>query len=417
MPSCKNLYAGLALCMAAGVPLGSQADLPPSPEKSSIAEIQSLISQLGAPRFSSRKSASEKLARIGLPAYHALEDATRDGDRETRYRAEKVLALIRQNDLNRRLTVFLASLDSAEDQALPSWTRFKTTHGNSTASRTLFVEMQRAEGELLASLEADPRQATERLGKRAVEYSLDQQARAVREGPAIQLSLGQIASLIFVAGQSDVRPSPQTLALILRLGNQTALREALVPGDKSQRHAADKAEISRRLLAAVIARSEDAAAYPAMQLAVEHELKEGLVPALKVLEGPGRVRYTVQYALILVARFGDESHLGIIEKLFTDHTLIGSSSQNRVRREIQVRDSALAAALLITKQELKDYFVLAEGPAATRVPSYSYLSLVSLGFENDEQRTAAFQKWETYKTTRKAAAPQKPPAAAPPGSK
>ena len=58
-----------------------------------------------------------------------MEDATRAGDREIRYRAEKILAVIRQNDLNRRLTIFLASLETPEDRTLPSWTRFKAAFG------------------------------------------------------------------------------------------------------------------------------------------------------------------------------------------------------------------------------------------------------------------------------------------------
>src|SRR5207247_1267555 len=144
---------------------------------------------------------------------------TRQGDREIRYRAEKVLSLIRQNDLNRRLTIFLASLDSPEDRTLPCWSRFKATYGNSSASRTLFVEMPRAEGELLALLVSEPRQATEHLARRAAEAS-EQQDRAIRDGSAVQLSLGQIAALFFVAGEPDVKTLPQTEAMILRLGNQ-----------------------------------------------------------------------------------------------------------------------------------------------------------------------------------------------------
>src|SRR5436190_1806649 len=136
-------------------------------------DVKTLIAQLGDAKFAARKSAGEKLAKIGLPAYQALEEATRDGDREIRYRAEKILSIIRQNDLNRRLTIFLASLDSPEDRTLPAWPRFKAAHGNTAVSRSLFVEMQRVEGELLAQLEVDPRKATDLLSKRAVALADD----------------------------------------------------------------------------------------------------------------------------------------------------------------------------------------------------------------------------------------------------
>ena len=388
---------------AAFVPLFAYADVPNPPEPSGAADIKVLIAQLGDVKFATRKSAGEKLARIGLPAYQALEDATRDGDREVRYRAEKILSVIRQNDLNRRLTIFLASLESPEDRTLPSWPRFKAAHGNTTLTRTLFVEMQRAEGELLADLDSDPRKATEGLGKR-IAVLVQEQDRANREGASQQMSLGQLVAVYFVASEPDVKPSSQTVALLLRLGTQPALQAAAVRGSSTDKQAAEKTALTKKLLGAVIVRAEDSAAQQAMHLATLYDLKEGLTPALKVLEAPGRIRFTVQDAMLLVAKYGEPAHLAALEKLFTDNTLIATTSTNRVRREIQVRDSALAAAVMMTKQELKDYFVFPENLAKAGASSNSYLMA---GFENEEQRTAAFQKWEAFKAKKSAAEPKK----------
>jgi hypothetical protein len=374
--------------------------------QSGAADVKALISQLGDEKFAVRKSAGERLAKIGLPAFQALEEATRDGDREIRYRAEKVLSVIRQNDLNRRLTIFLASLDSPEDKSLPSWPRFKAAHGNTAITRSLFVEMQRAEGEILAQLDADPRQATDLLGKRALALAQEQN-RLNRDGTP--LPLGQVAAVFFVAGEPDVKPTTHTVALLLQLGTQQSLAGIAPIGEASDKQTLEKAALSRQLLGTLIARAEDSATPEAVRLAMIYSLKEGLGPALKLLDAPPRGRLYMQYmqyAMLLVAKFGDGSHLPAVEKLFTDNTLISTISFRANRREIQVRDSALAAAVLLTKQELKDYFELPENLAAQQQGGALPSSTLSIGFENDEQRTAAFAKWGVFKA-KTAAEPKK----------
>ncbi|MGI8981428.1 MAG: hypothetical protein ACR2FY_19550 [Pirellulaceae bacterium] len=391
----------LALSSALSLlPMGPALGDAASPaERSGATDVKALIGQLGDAKFAVRKSAGEKLAKIGLPAYQALEDATRDGDREIRYRAEKVLSVIRQNDLNRRLTIFLASLDSPEDRTLPSWPRFKAAHGNTPVTRGLFVEMQRAEGELLAQLDADPRQATDHLGKRAMALA-EEQNRLNREGAS--LPLGQIAAVLFVAGEPDVKPSSNSVALLLQLGRVPALLAAAVPSGAIDKRAEETSAMARRLLGAVIARAEGSAAQQAMNIAVQYDLKQGLAPALKVLEAPGRVRFTLQYAMLLVAKFGDKSHLAVLEKLFTDNTLLATTSSRGVRRESQVRDSALAAAVLMSRQELKDYFSLPENLAGQPAAGMLSSAYLTVGFENDEQRTAAFRKWDAFQAKKTA---------------
>ena len=369
----------------------------PAPGEVAVADVKALIVQLGDAKFSVRKSAGERLSQIGLPAYQALEDATRDSDREIRHRAEKILSLIRQNDLNRRLTIFLASTESPEDRTLPCWSRFKAMFGNSPFTRALFVDMQRAEGDLLSQLDSDPRRAADALAKRTI-ILFQQQDRTNREGAPQQMALGQLAAVYFVASQPDVKPASQVMALLLRLGTQPVLLSARENAPQEGQQSAERSEFIRKLLGAVVACSEDSAAQQAMQLAVQFDLKEGLAPALKVLESPGRVRFTIQYAMLLVAKFGDDSHLPALEKLFADETLIATSSAKGLRREIQVRDSALAAAVLMTRQELKDYFEMPENLADQKTASTAYLMV---GFATDEERKGAFQKWDGFQAKAK----------------
>jgi hypothetical protein len=258
--------------------------------------------------------------------------------------------------------------------------------------------MQRAEGELLAQLDADPRQATDLLGKRALAL-VQEQNRLNREGA--WLPLGQIAAVFFVASEPDVKPTSNTVSLLLQLGTQQSLLGIGSPGEAVEKLTVEKAALSRKLLGTLIARAEDSATTEAVRLAMIYSLKEGLGPALKLLDAPPRGRLYMQYmqyALLVVAKFGDDSHLAAVEKLFTENTLIATTSSRGVRREVQVRDSALAAAVLLTKQQLKDYFELPENLAAQQQGGALPSSTLSIGFENDEQRTAAFAKWGVFKT-------------------
>lgn len=381
----QGLALSLALLASGSWLAGVQGASPK--EHTDVAQIQALIAQLGSPKFSARKAASEKLAQIGLPAFSALEEAARHTDREVRYRAEKVLAIVRQNDLERRLAEFLAASDTPSPASLPAWSRFQKAFGNTAASRELFVQMQRADSELLAAFDMDVRKGVEVLSQRTLTYQQAQQAKALQNGLLVPLSLGEITALLFVAGEEDVRLSSQTVMAVLTFCNQPGFREAML---KTQTR-----ELPSRLLGRVIQRSEDAAAYQAMRLATEYDLKEGLAPALKMLEVPNlKSRFYLQYALLLIVKYGDASHLPRIELLLDDKTQLGTATQDGVRREIQIRDSALAAGVLLTKQEIKDYFTI---PMPTRTNqqgvSPAAYSLLQLGFENDEVRAAAQQKF------------------------
>jgi hypothetical protein len=255
--------------------------------------------------------------------------------------------------------------------------------------------MQRSEGELLGQLDADPRQATDLLSKRAVALVQDQN-RLNREGTP--LPLGQVAAVFFVATEADVKPSSNTVGLLLQLGTQQSFRAATVSVEQSDQATKERSAVTRKLLGSLVARAEDSGTSQAVYLALIYDLKEGLAPALKLLEAPPRVRTYTQYAMLVISRFGDASHLPVLEKLFADNTLISTTSSRGVRREVQLRDSALAGAVLLTKQQLKDYFDVPETYSAQQSAGLLATTALNIGFENDDQRTAAFAKWAAYKS-------------------
>jgi hypothetical protein len=354
--------------------------------KSGEERISTLIEALGSDDYTLREQASEELTRIGLPAYSELARAAGHPDREVRYRAQRILGVVRQHDMRRRLEAFLSGKAVDDDDSLPGWRRFKSTYGDDSAARNLFVEMQRADPELLHALEVGPRVAADLVTQRTVQY------QQVIQFGGEELSLGEIAATLFVAAEKDVELPMQSLTTIFSQCFQPGFRDAVSTGTRRA--------IPRQMLATLIEGSEDFAAYQAMNVAYQLNMPEGIVPALKILkrEGADRQAHMAQYALMTVARLGDASHLPEIEKLLDDTSLVTRMQENQTVYDVQLRDAALAATVLLSKAELSDFFDIPEAQR-TLDPQMIFFNARLIGFPSDEKRAAAFAKWEQHKAT------------------
>jgi hypothetical protein len=359
-----------------------------TPIKSDAATIKRLVDGLGSDEFAERESATEQLSRIGLPAFKAVEEASQHSDREVRYRAERILVRIRQLDLQRRLDAFLRGSEATDDYSLPGWTRFKKHFGDQPKSRAVFVDLTKADPELLQALESGPKNAVEVSANRVIQY---QQLAALQQVPgqsSLQLSFGQVGALVFVSAEDDVTLNQTTSQAIFGLCNQQSMVEAAT--------SAGRDEIPRKLLANLIVKSEDWGAYQAMALARRLNMKEGLIPAEKILKG-NRQPHMAYYALATIASMGNDSHLPLIEKLFTDQNVVTQMHEkDKVIYKIEVRDAALAAALFLTKQDLKAYFPVREGQTIGD-PQQVLTNPRIIGFADEAKRTETFKKWQDYR--------------------
>lgn len=350
--------------------------------------IDQLIRDLGSIEYVVRAAATEELTRIGLPAYSALETAARHPDREVRYRSRQVLNIIRHFDQERRLQEFLTGQGTA-GPPLPGWTRFQKTYGDGGEQRRLFVEMQRADVGLLSALEDEPRAVTTLLAERMV---ANQQ---LRQSSPDQISLGQVAAAFFVAAEPDIRPDSTTLASLFSLCYQPAVRDVL--GGDARR------ELPRKMLGAIITRCEGLDAFQAMNVARQFDMPEGLAAAHNILKAREmRMAPMVQYALITIAKLGDSSHLPLVEtpELLADATAVTQFKEGETTYVIQLRDVALATAIVLSKQELKTYFGPSVGPTAGD-PHHVFLNARVIGFATEDERSAVFAKWQRYKNSLK----------------
>jgi len=128
-----------------------------------------------------------------------------------------------------------------------------------------------------------------------------------------------------------------------------------------------------------------------MYLAVRYGMKEGLVPAERILRNPAESAFVRQTALMTVAKLGDASHVSLVEPSLQDATRIAAHRVDNVPYEIQVRDVALVSILLLKKQDPKRF-----GFDRFQLNEVNLLNFGTIGFENEDKRKQAFAKYDEF---------------------
>jgi len=339
------------------------------------AEAAVLVEQLGAEEFSLRERATTRLIELGVAAKSAVEAGKTHPDREIRYRCERILQIVDVLDFPRRLTAFTTGRSEGLD--LPAWRRFRSLYGDDGETRGLFVEMQRAEAELMQAVENGPQGVARVADARTVQLQHSQR----RAGEAI--SLGSVAALLFAAVGDNVNLGLQTSYTLVNFCNQASFVEAM--GDPA------KSKILRKMLCEWVKRSQGVVAQQSMMLAIRYGLKEGLVPATRILRNVGEQPFIRQTAMMTVAKLGDASHVPLLDAALDDATRISAHRIDNVQYETQLRDVALAAILILQKQDPKQF-----GFDRIKMNESSVFIFGTIGFENEDKRKQAFAKYHEF---------------------
>jgi len=345
------------------------------------ARAVALVQDLGDEQFSLRERATSQLIEMGLPAREALEEGRQHADREIRYRCERILAIVEELDFQRRLAAFAAGRTDGEDD-LPGWTHFRTAFGDDGEARAFFVEMQKAEPRVLKAVAQGPDGVGKAVDFRCAE--LQQAQRVSRQ----QIPLGSIAALLFAVGDEEVNLNFQTGSILCSFCYQTELQNAMTDNAKKK--------YTRSMLGAWVKRGDGFTAYQSLSLAMRFDLKEGLVPAAKLLENPGNQAYIRQNAILAIAKLGDDSHMKLLESLLEDESKCTAHKVKNVTYETQIRDVALAALLLMKKQDPKKF-----GFDRIQTNTTNVFSTNTVGFQNDEARKKSLTKWKEFQASEK----------------
>ncbi len=370
--------ASLLLILVCAFPLGLQAEEVDTAD--SLTNARQLIETLGDSEFSVREQASVRLIDMGLDALQALEEGARHPDREIRYRCERILVVVRDYDFRRRLELFANDRNGERDYDLPCWEKFRAVVGEDAAARELFVEMQRNEPDLLQLAAQRPDSIAGLLQERCQQI---QQAMQLRQQP----DAGSVAAMLLLAGDDNVTLDDQTSQLLYSYVYQAAaFRGGLEGGPR-------KKEYSKLLGGFLLQGNTSWTAYQTFQMAMRYDLKEGLVPAKKVIEAVGVQPQIRQYAALTVAKLGDESHYPLLEQLFEDETVCFPAQKGTF--QIELRDVALCCLVHLAGLNHKEY-----GFNKVQPNPQMLFNINTTGFDNEQARTDAFAKWKAYRESR-----------------
>jgi hypothetical protein len=383
---------GLLISAACTVGLGAaclNAAEPPTPV---TAAAQQLVRQLGDPSYQARQRAELALTQLGVPAKDALMAGLRDSDAEIRARCRRVLVVVLDLDCQARIDAFAADTAGSTDHGLPGWDRYRKLVGENSAARQLFVEMQRAESEMLESAAADPASIGGVLEGRCAEVQRQlYQSNGEQRQP---LSVGSVAALIFVAGDAEVPLTDRLGSYLNNFCYQPMPQQALMSGDHS--------EPLKKLLGVWVGRNTGTInSYQSLDLALRYDLRQGLEPAMSMVKNhAGQQPYMLQNAILAVGKFGDRRHVLALEPLLENNGQLGSYSQAGKTIKTEIRDVALAVLVHLAGQDLKDFGLT----HAQKNPQYLFIAS-TLGFIDNSDRDAALKKWKAWSQSHPLAQP------------
>jgi hypothetical protein len=375
----------LTIALAFGATSLPGAEASPADQTALAADrIAGLIRLLGSESFSVRERASQDLIRLGRTAKPALIGGLTDTDLEIRRRCQLILPLALRRDLDARLTAFLKDPDGAHDHGLPGWNRFRTLLGTGEPARRLFVDINKAEPELVEAVATEPGKAGDKFTYRC--QFLQQHAYQPSEhGPTV--SVADLANLLFLATDPTFQVPPQSFYMLVNLLTYQ-LPQKLTPGPQN--------DLVKRLALHWIQHQAADNLGQTLDLAVKLNLKEGLDIALKEVRNPKANPYSRAMAIMAVGQLGGKKHVAELEPLLGETGQVGSFGLNNTQGTTEVRDVALATIIHLNGHKLKEYgFAAAEAWPDTEITLQN--GPVFLGFSDKAKRDAALKKWKEKK--------------------
>ncbi|MCI0703609.1 MAG: hypothetical protein L0241_21215, partial [Planctomycetia bacterium] len=198
----------------------------------------------------------------------------------------------------------------------------------------------------------------------------------------------EVAAVMFAESQVHSKYIPRTIA-ITTLFNISGLQTAVQGGD-------DRAMALRAVLNAWFdSRTEPADMYSALSMANTLKMDAAGRLATRMIGMSGIPASYRGQALATLVRIGSKDHLPAIEKLIGDNsvmiTLTTIVNGQPVQTHIQVGDTALAAAVLLTGQKLEDYGI--EDRLKGNPGTFNYTRYMI----PEDKRKEAVAKWKAWR--------------------
>jgi hypothetical protein len=385
---------GLALAGLAALG-GAAAASSPDPRDlaipaTDVARAKSLVARLGSARFGEREGAQDDLARMGRLALPALLDGiTTHPSPEVRFRCQTLLPKATAADFQARLDTFLADTESRYDHDLPGWNQFHKVAGKTTASRAVFVHLiQESENrELLPALGGSKKEIGDLVAARKQELYVRRYQR-VPNIPARPPTVAEVMALVFAESRIETPAAARTISISV-LMSSADVRAAIL--DSS-----DKGKVYKSLLVHWLDTREDAASlYQGISVATNLNLKEAARVATRLVAMKQATAYYRAQAAFTLVKLESREHLPDVERLLVEEQVMLSLrvANNPDPIQIQLRDSALAACLMLTGQDPEDYGFVGRYKSSGTSMRYNY----SNWYVMPKNRPAAFERWKEWR--------------------
>jgi hypothetical protein len=380
----------LVLAVLGLLTAGTLSAAPPTPAKPDSPDqrrAEALVRQLGSPKYRDRERAAAELVRMGRGAKAALLAGKADADPEVQSRSQQLLPQALALDLKYRLDRYLADTEGKLEHDLPLLKRYQEKVGTDANARKLYADMLTVNGALLEAVEEEPARATERVQQRYQEMYQEMFGNpfgGFRGGyRAGGLHPAELCCVLFAASVPAYKPAQPDWVLAnlyMQPGFTTPLK------DEKTGSAYRKV-----FLHYLDARMDDNTINQCVWMLCQHRIKEGADVLAKALrDGKAGQVYTKAAAMCGVGTLGGREHVPVFEPLLKDEAQVVPFAVGRGQRgRVQVRDVALALTIHLSGKNPKDY-----GFSLWQVYPNQLIQYHQLGFGSDEERTAAFKKWE-----------------------
>jgi hypothetical protein len=412
---------GLALTLALFA-TGSLHAASPDPKllavpPAELAKAQELVRSLGSDDYLEREDAMKSLARMGRMALPALADAANTNpSAEVRSRAARLLPRAEAEELKARLETFLADEELQYEHELPGWAEFRVAAGAEwrffgatlwkdtrvlKTARTVYIELLDAPSNrsLIFAVGSSPTDLGAAVGTRRVElYNVRLPGRpgGFNGGPR-SITAPDVVTLLFAESQVSARHIPITRVVSINI--------LLTPLNFTGSD--DRSAIYRNVAARWMeSRDDSASQYQAMLAARSLSMPaSGTKIALKLLaDTKGTPMYRAQ-AMVSLVNYDARDSIPALEQAMTDTTIVyspaGALNVAQPYEPILVRDVALVAAVVLSRQRPEDYgFIQRVNYGNTGLTMSSYMQwAVPAGGWGDTfiRRSLALAKWQQWR--------------------
>jgi len=284
-----------------------------------------------------------------------------------------------------QLKEFIADSEGKKECNLPGWKQFQNVAGNDGDARKLFAAIFTAEVGILKSTYVDKKITLAIFRQRMVQ--LDRILR-LRTLPTVEdTKLGSLCAVLLLAGDPQMELEVIDHDKIIRFLRQPIFKKALSNGSQQA--------ILHKLVAKWIVRPEGRTALQVFSVSTSLGMKEGLIPARKIVNDRSQTVFSRATCILAIARLGDVSDVALLESLLNDQTeLLHSRVPGSINLEI--RDVALVTLLHLTKQDHKKY-----GFDSLQLDRRSFFKYSSMQFESETRREQALTAWKTFRKQQK----------------